>query len=268
MTDQQPTATQKMREHYERRIASIDRLPELPMQAAKLRDSVTGLKPPVAALWLDQLIRGAIWGRETEMNVVLALAYWLIRRSRDDQHYDFLGAVYRIAHEHRMVAVLNLLRDPPPHRQMPEEAELPPVRLPLDRDEIPVGERRTMARRHDPDLIDRLTMDPDPRVIDVLLQNRDLQQRDVLRITARRPTDPAILRTVVGHIRWLSRPIVRKSLVINPYNATGISLKLMPTLGIHVLRKIRDVSEVHPALDEVAAYLVDLRESHTYPWEV
>jgi hypothetical protein len=262
------TPLDRVREQYRSRIRRLDQLPDIGMQAAALREAITERTPHQAIVWLDELVRGAIWGHEPEMSVVVALAHWLIERDRDDEDYSFFEAVYRTCHEHDIQTILFLLRDAPPHQELPDASDLPDVRLPLDRENITVGERRTLARGSDRDVLDRLVMDPDPKVIDVLLSNPSITQTEVLRIASRRPTTPSHLRTLVGHLRWLQRPEVRKAVLMNPYAPTGISLKLLPTLGIHELRRASFGSDLHPMVIESAEILVDLRETRTYPWEV
>ncbi|MFB6265088.1 MAG: hypothetical protein ABEL76_15925, partial [Bradymonadaceae bacterium] len=192
-SEQSPT--QLVRREYERRISKIADLPELEMRSSSVRRVLTGLAPEVALVWMDQIIRGAIWGRTDDLQVAVALAHWLINRDGGDEQYTFFEQIYRSAHEAEVDGVLYVLRNAPPHQEMRPEAELPEVRLPMDRDpdEIPIGERRTLARRADVDVLKRLALDPSPLVIRNLLSNPDLTEEEVLRIASRRPTDPAIL---------------------------------------------------------------------------
>lgn len=256
------------KKQYRTRVGHIAKLPELAMRKSAIRSTLTELDPRHALFWIEQLVRGALWGREPDIEVVLALAHWTIEHPRGGDHYEFFEQLYRLAHEHDRRAVLDLLRNPPPQLEMAEEAELPEVRLPMDRDDITVGERRTIARRADRELLDRLIHDPSPLVVANLLDNPDLEQSHVLKIASRRPTKPDILRRIVDHPKWFGRLEVRQALVMNPYNPTGISLKLLPTIGIRSLRRTHHGSKLHPILRDAAEHLVDLRETYTSPWEV
>ncbi len=260
--------TRIVRERFETKVAHLANISDLEMRSPAVRETLTARPPAEALYWLDQLIRGAVWGRLDELDVLVGFVFWLLRTPRGGDQYDFVRQLYRIAHDHEVDTVLNLLRNPPPHQALADEADLPDVRLPLDRDEIPIGTRRNIARRADRDLIKRLARDPSPLVIERLLDNPDTRTTDVLKITSRRPTTPDILHKAAEHARWFAQPDVRKSLVMNPYNETGVSLKLLPTLGIHTLRQVRYGSDLHPLLGDAAELLVDMRETHTSPWEV
>jgi hypothetical protein len=238
------------------------------MRCAALGEYLTDLHPRLAACWLDQLIRGALWGRDPELDVVLAASFWLLTTEEDDDHYGFVQQIYRLAHRHDLQTVISFLRSPPPHRTLAEAGELPDVRLPMERDDITVGERRALARGQDDDVLDRLLYDPDPLVIRNLVQNPRLTTSDVVKTASRRPNTPEILHEVVTVDKWFARPKIRRALLLNPYNATGVSLKLLPTVGVSTVRKVRFGSDVHPLLSDAADYLVDMRESHTDPWRV
>lgn len=261
-------AVRAVRETYRNRVRHLANIRELPMRSRAVLDAFLDRSPREALVWVDQFIRGSVWGRQNDLDVALGFVFWLVQNPRGGDHYEFFQTIYRLAHEHDRDEVLALLRNPPAQRQMAEEADLPDVRLPFDRDDIPTGERRTIARRADRDTIKRLVFDPEPLVIENLLDNPDLTEREVLKIASRRPTKQDILRRVVAHPTWFARGEVRKALVMNPFNDTGRSLKLLPTIGIASLRKVRYGSDVHSELSDFATRLVEMRESHTSPWEV
>lgn len=257
-----------VRQKYRDKVGHLSNINDFGMRSHAVRRTLLDRPPAEALYWLDQMVRGAVWGRQADMDALVGLAFWLAQFPRGGDHYDFIGEVYRIAHDHSVQGVLLTLRNAPPQLELAEEANLPDVRLPLDRDDLPVGSRRSLARKADRDLIDRLILDPHPMVISNLLENPDLTESDVLRVTSRRPTKPEILEKVVASERWFGRLDVRKSLVMNPYHPTGRSLKILATIGIDALRQVRFGSDLHPALAEAAEYLVDMRETHTSPWEV
>lgn len=267
-TRRAPNDTQSFYKTYRQSIDRFTKLREFDVRCAALGEYLTSLNARLAACWLDQLIRGALWGREPELDVVLSASFWLLTTEEDDTHYGFVRQIYQLAHEHDFQTVIAFLRSPPPHRTLAEAGELPDVRLPMERDDITVGERRALARGRDDDVLDRLLFDPDPLVIRNLVQNPRMTPSDIVRTAARRPNTPEILREIVTVPRWFSRSKIRRALLLNPYNDTGVSMKLLPTVGISTVRKVRFGSDVHPLLVEAAEYLVDLRESHTDPWNV
>ncbi|MFP4597126.1 MAG: hypothetical protein ACLFVJ_02680, partial [Persicimonas sp.] len=184
-----------------------------------------------------------------------------------DDDYDLLKSIFEAAHRDEREAVLAVLRDPPPHKELPDGKRLPEPDLPKG-DEVTLGERRQMARGNNRLFLERLLLDPSQVVVAQLLDNRHLTEQDVVLIGSRRPNTADILQTVVLHKRWYVRREVRFTVVMNPYNATGISLKLLATLGIQKLRKVRNSTHLHPAVTEAATRLVELREQRTAPWHV
>jgi len=257
-----------LRERYLEKIGKINNLPELSMRSEALREVLHKLEPVVGCCWIDQMIRGTLWGRERDQQAILALSRWLIRARLGERDYDRIESLYRAAHEHDLEIVTSIFPNPPPHQELPDEGDLREARLPVDRDEVTVGERRSIARGSDRDYLQRLLLDTNPMVIANLLENPAINQSDVLKIASRRPTKTELLREVVLSDRWLARSKVRRALAFNPYNDTGISLRLLPTLGITALRNLQHGSDLHPALSEAAQRLVTLRERRTYPWEV
>ncbi|MFB6373520.1 MAG: hypothetical protein ABEN55_10490, partial [Bradymonadaceae bacterium] len=158
-------STRIVRERYETKIRHLARIGELGMRSPVVRETLVDRAPSEALYWIDQMIRGAVWGRQADLDALLGLVFWLVRAPRGGDQYAFLEQLYRIAHDHEVRGVLYFLQNPPPHQELSPEASLPDVPLPLNREDITVGERRTIARRCDRDLINRLAKDPSPLVI-------------------------------------------------------------------------------------------------------
>ncbi len=256
----------ELHEAYTASLHRIERLPELDMRVAALDEALRERTGEEAAWWLDQLTRGALWGRSPEIDAMMACAIWLIRERLDDD-YDLIKSIFEAAHADERKGVLAILRDPPPHQALPKGRRLKEIDLKIDRD-VTVGEKRQMARGNNRLMIEKLLLDPNPLVVEQLLNNPNLREQDVLLVSSRRPNTPEILLKVALHKRWYKRREVRHSLVMNPYNSTGVSLKLLPTLGIHKLRQVRNSTHLHPMIVETAKMLVELREERTAPWRV
>lgn len=263
---EQPAEVDDLLNRYETSLRRITALPELPMRRAALGETIADLDDDEAVWWLDQLVRGALWGRAPEIDAMLACADWLIRLNQDDD-YHRIQALYLAANVAEREAVLMLLRNPPPHRALRDGARLPEVRLPLDRD-VSVGERRALARGQDRNLLQRLLLDPSPLVVDKLLDNPGLAVEDALTVATRRPTRPELVLLLAMKPRWLKEHRIREAIVQNPFVGTGVALKLLPTLHVQTLRRIRNAGDLHPTLHDSAELLVTLREERTAPWRV
>lgn len=253
-------------EGYQALLRKVQGLPELPMQASLVRRQLQKLEAEEQVWMLDQLLRSALWGHKGGMETMLAAVWWLLEMRRSDE-YGTIKTLFETAHHTDRKAVLDLFREVPPHQSLADGQELPEVRLPMDGD-ITLGERRTMAAGRRRKLLERLLLDSDPLVIAKLLDNPQIRLDDVRVVATRRPTTPDLLRVCVEHPRWFSRYGVREAVVRNPYADTGLVLKLLPTMRIKTMRRIRFSGDLHELVHDAAKRLVKLREERTAPWGV
>ncbi len=103
---------------------------------------------------------------------------------------------------------------------------------------LTLGERKSLARRNDRNLIARVLRDPHPSVIRILLENPTLTENDVVRLCSRRPTVPEIQREVFKHRRWIVRYKVKMAIVLNPHTPLDIALQILPHLNAPDLRRV------------------------------
>ncbi|HTB75366.1 MAG TPA: hypothetical protein VK762_19080 [Polyangiaceae bacterium] len=138
----------------------------------------------------------------------------LVQRLREQAAGNFLLALER------------LIRLPPrSHRPTssspPREA---PEREGRERG-VPLGARKSLARRPDRDTLLRLLLDPHPDVIRRCLVNPLLVEDDVIRLGARRPGRPEVLGEI-ARSPWVHRPRVRMTLVMNPATPLDVVVRL------------------------------------------
>ncbi|MFO0681627.1 MAG: hypothetical protein U0234_06235 [Sandaracinus sp.] len=117
---------------------------------------------------------------------------------------------------------------------------------------LALGERKSLARRRDRQLLARVLRDPHPDVIRVLLGNPALTQDDVVRLVARRPIVGDVLREVAASVRWIARGAVRAALLKNPYAPLEISLPLVPLATSTELAELAASPELSVALRSFA----------------
>jgi hypothetical protein len=127
---------------------------------------------------------------------------------------------------------------------------------------LTLGERKSLARRRDRDLIARVIRDPHPDVIRVLLGNPALTEMDVVRLCARRPIPVDVLREVFRAPRWMVREAVRGAMVRNPHTPLDVSLSLISHLAVRDVREIVNSPELHPSLREAGAKRLSPRAIH------
>ncbi len=120
---------------------------------------------------------------------------------------------------------------------------------------LTLGERKSLARRPDRKLIDRVLRDPHPDVIEMLLMNPRLTEPDVVRLCARRPNAPGILLRVFRSPRWAIRPRVRTALALNPSTPPAIAEAIVPLLAPEDLHAL---AQDHHAADAVRRRCVEV----------
>ena len=126
-------------------------------------------------------------------------------------------------------------------------------------DAVTLGERKSMARRLDLDLLERLAKDSEPSVIRILLGNPKLTEPLVLRMISLRPHRAAVLKEIACQPRWLNRATVRRALVLNPYTPVRLAMLLCPLLDEGTAREVNDALNLHPGLRRLARGLLEIR---------
>ena len=83
---------------------------------------------------------------------------------------------------------------------------------------LTLGERKSLARRPDRAMLERLLGDPHPLVIKRVLANPRLTEdfQTVLRLAAKRPCRPDVLAEIARAPRWAHSARVRLALILNP----------------------------------------------------
>ncbi len=127
---------------------------------------------------------------------------------------------------------------------------------------LTLGERKSLARRRDRDLIARAIRDPHPDVIRIVLGNPVLTEADVVRLCARRPIPADVLREVFRASKWMVRDAVRTAIVRNPHAPLDISLSLVLHLTRQAVRDTANSPELHPKLRDACVKLLSPRAIH------
>ena len=121
----------------------------------------------------------------------------------------------------------------------------PAIRRAADQDllrrlpEMAVAERIDLARNVGRGTLLQLRLDPDPRVLAAVLENRFTTEPDVVQAAAR-AREPAILELIAGHSRWIARSGVRSAVLRNPALPRAVALGLLSRATAEDLRGIRD----------------------------
>lgn len=190
---------------------------------------------------LDQLVTealAAVTQGQTEGQDVLAALAHAIESSEWDGLRALAGLSARGRGESLVAAYLTPHVEPPPEgapMAVPDFGAGRPLTL---------GERKSVARGRDPNVIARVLRDPDPHVVAILLGNPAVVEAQVVRLAATRPINPAVLREVFRSLRWSTQQAVRSALVQNPWCPLEVAVRLVPLLTSSERRSVARSGEL------------------------
>jgi hypothetical protein len=109
---------------------------------------------------------------------------------------------------------------------------------------LTLGERKSLARRPDRDMMARLLLDPHPEVIKRLLANPRLTEDDVVRLAAKRPCRADVITEIARSDKWMHRARVRLAIMLNPSTPPDISGPVASLLMRQELRLVAESTHV------------------------
>ncbi len=113
---------------------------------------------------------------------------------------------------------------------------------------LTLGERKSLARRTDPDTMARLLLDPHPEVIRRLLHNPRLTEDDVVHLAAKRPCRADVLAEIAQSEKWMHRAQVRLAIALNPSTPVTIAGPIVSLLMRQELKMVLASTHVAPAV--------------------
>jgi hypothetical protein len=172
---------------------------------------------------------------------------------------DFMSEVLQRSRRYQFDEVVALLTDVTPQRRIYHTEELE-SRNPTQ-DYVPLGVRKSMARRPDLGAIESLILEQDPSVIFNLLNNPRTVEDMVVKMASLRPTSAQALEEIAAHPKWSTRYSVKKSLAFNPYSPPRMVHALLPTLLMQDLIDVTLSTVLHPDVRSGAKRFIILRLS-------
>ncbi len=237
-------------------------------------EMTTALPFALARRWLalaDRPLRRGVMASDLRAldapSLALFFQYLLAHRDRDDARVLYLDTAVvtlesdTLARETRRDLLGRLGQDPswPVFAFLSDAPEGRPPAVtserPYDFEDIPVGVRKARARLRDLDTLFKMSADPDPSVIRILLDNPMSTEDHALRVASLRPQSRGNFLEVVRS-RFGVRERVQAALADNPFCPVRLAVALTPLLTRPHLEEVRDASVLDPRVREAARVLL------------
>jgi hypothetical protein len=197
-------------------------LPDVGLRVSWLRAHLAELRDADAAALLSCLCEDGERADPDSREALLVVAMVLAA----DGHTPFVERLRHHAEERRLLSLARILRRGDASASGRSRSQPPIPDYGAGR-ELTVGERRSLARSPNRRVLEKLLRDPHPLVLGQLLGNPRLTEDDVVRLAARRPLHRAIVDTLAESPRWLRRPRIRLTLLLNPGTPEPVSMPLL-----------------------------------------
>jgi hypothetical protein len=240
-------------------VAALERvllaLPDIALRVDWLRAELSSLEVDVAAALLNGLCEAAQRGEPRAREALLAVAIFFAGLGE----CELVEHLREQAWGRRLLSLDRFLR----RAVSLSASQRPALEVPVPDygagRQLTLGERRSLARRPNRRVFEKLASDPHPLVIRQLLENPQLTEDDVVRMAARRPARAELLREVARCARWLTRSRVRMTLLFNPGTPLCISMPLLAVCTRAELLEILDSADTAPVLRVTAHELIERR---------
>ncbi|HTM43467.1 MAG TPA: hypothetical protein VL137_00855 [Polyangiaceae bacterium] len=220
-----------------------------------LRQKLERWPSSVAALALAELLDESDSANAPAKQATYSLVAAIVR----DPAAALWSTLREEARRRDLLSLQRLLRRDEPLPSLLDDNVEPPVPDYGAGRELTLGERRSLARRPNRKWIDRLLHDPHVMVVELLLNNPKLTEADVLRLSASRKAQRAVLAAIVRAERWLSLSRVRLSLILNPRTASELSVPLLFLCTRPELLEIKNTANLALCVRATAADLLQRR---------
>ena len=121
---------------------------------------------------------------------------------------------------------------------------------------LPLGVQKAYAREHSRNHHEALLHTPWPQVVEILVQNSSIQERDILNMASRKPTQNALIEPILAS-HWTSRVEVRFALAANPCLNVSHAMRLSLSLPPSKLKILSELPELHISIRSYAQKLMN-----------
>jgi hypothetical protein len=243
---------QKVRQLTDYLVRSMETVPERKMRTLRLKERLSHMPEEIIIEIIHDVFSQTRPGDTSSAHFLMSIID--IFSDTNDMQSQQLLKLYVMCRDRGYERASVVFVSPEPRKRPFSKYDFVENR---DMDYITLGEKRSLARTRNKDLLDRLIYEPHPLVIKNLLENPRMTEHEVLKMVSRRPNNETILSEIYQSERWLRSYNIKISMIKNPYTPVGIAMVLLYFLKRQDLRDVSRDQSLHELIKETAGDLLD-----------
>ena len=241
----------KTQEFLDNLVMNMSNIPERNMKTLLLKEKIESMPDDFSVEIVNRVFSKARPGEiDSAMFILSMVDIYSFHLEADSQK---LLKLYVICKDRGYDRTANFFLPPEPKRKPFSKFDFVEGR---EMDYITLGEKRSLAKTREKDILDRLLYDPSPLVVKNILENPRITEHDVIKMVSRRPNNESVLKTIFRSEKWLSSYNVKLAMIKNPYTPVGIALGLLFFLKEQDLRDVSLDRSLHDVIKGTAGDLL------------
>lgn len=238
-------------------ISKVLSLSERSQRAFSLKEQLLSLTKEKLSELLEDIVNSSLRNDDSTKELLFSFTDILentINFEHDEKYSQFIEVLLQLKTSNR---TLKFFIAPPPAHRFIKRGEIQTTDILLDY--LPLGVKRSFAKKMDKNLLKRMLMEKDPIVVRYLLSNPLITEKEVLKIISSRPNTAGVIKVVFASEKWIKNYRVKEAIIKNPYSPFRISLLLLMYMNRKELRQIEADESLHPDLRIEAKRIEKLR---------
>lgn len=241
----------KIQEFLDDLVLNMSNIPERNMRTLILKEKIESMPDDFSVEIVNRVFSKARPGEIGSALFILSMVdIYSFHLEADSQK---LLKLYVICKDRGYKETANFFLAPEPKRKPFSKYDFVEGR---EMDYLTLGEKRSLAKTKEKDILDRLLYDPSPLVVKNILENPRLTEHDVIKMVSRRPNHEAVIKTIFKSEKWLSSYNIKLAIIKNPYTPVGIALGLLFFLKEQDLRDVSRDRSLHDVIKQTAGDLL------------
>jgi len=243
---------QKVRQLADYLVRSMETVPERKMRTLRLKERLSHMPEEIIIEVIHDVLSQTRPGDTSSAHFLMSIID--IFSDMNDMQSQQLLKLYVMCRDRGYTRASVVFVSPEPKKRPFSKYDFVENR---DMDYLTLGEKRSMARTRNKDLLDRLIYEPHPLVIRNILENPRMTEHEVLKMVSKRPNNETILSEIFQSEKWLRSYNIKISMIKNPYTPVGIAMVLLYFLKRQDLRAVSRDQSLHELIKETAGDLLD-----------